>query len=210
MIGDDAVARAQGGEAEAWTEIYRALSGPLLTYLATQVRRREDAEDLVGQVFLEALRGIGRFSGDAAAFKAWLFRIGRDRAVDLARRRDRRPEEPLDAAAETADPTATPDEAVIGGLDRERLWRAVSALPALQRQVIVLRLGSGMTAAEIGRVIGKRTGAVKALQHRAFANLSKALGRPVEAAEAPETSDAGPGVPYLLQARRRYRNRDER
>src|SRR5438876_12320879 len=82
---DDAVARAISGEGRAFDEIYRVLSGPVYSYLTTQVRRREDAEDLTGQVFLEAMRGIRTFQGDASAFRGWLFRIAHNRAVDLAR-----------------------------------------------------------------------------------------------------------------------------
>lgn len=172
---DAAVARARDGDRSAFADLYRAFSGPLLTYLVSRVRRREDAEDLVAQTFLEAMRDIGRFSGDVSGFRAWLFRIAQHRAIDLARRRDRRGEEALEAAAGMPDPVAA-DEEALGRVERSRLWAAVMALPEEQRRVLVLRLGAGLTAAEIAEVVGKRTGAVKALQHRALANLAKALG----------------------------------
>jgi RNA polymerase sigma-70 factor (ECF subfamily) len=180
---EDAVSRARSGERAAFEELYRAFSGPLLTFLASRVRRREDAEDLVGQTFLEAMRDIGRFSGDASGFRAWLFRIGHHRAIDLARQRDRRGEEALEAVEHHPDPVLAEDEA-LGRVERDRLWSAVLALPEEQRRVLVLRLGSGLTASEIAQIVGKRTGAVKALQHRALSNLAKALGVP---AKPPET-----------------------
>jgi RNA polymerase sigma-70 factor (ECF subfamily) len=171
---DDAVARAIAGDGRAFDEIYRALAGPVYSYLATQVRRREDAEDLTGQVFLEAMRGVRTFTGDSSAFRGWLFRIAHNRAVDLARRLARRPETNLDEAESIPDAVATEDRALTG-VAYTQVWRAVQALPEQQRRVIVLRLGAGLTAREIAEALGKRLGTVKALQHRALVTLSKTL-----------------------------------
>lgn len=171
---DDAVARAIGGDGAAFEEIYRALAGPVYSYLSNQVRRREDAEDLTGQVFLEAMRGVRTFSGDAAAFKGWLFRIAHNRAVDLARRLARRPEATLDEAEALPDIVET-EERALAYVASSRVWQAVRALPEQQRRVITLRLGAGLSAREIAVALGKRVGTVKALQHRALVTLSKVL-----------------------------------
>jgi len=171
---DEAVARAIAGDGRAFDEIYRALSGPVYSYLVTQVRRREDAEDLTGQVFLEAMRGVRSFTGDSSAFRGWLFRIAHNRAVDLARRLARRPEANLDEAEAIPDEIATEDRALTG-VAYTQVWRAVQALPEQQRRVIVLRLGAGLTSREIAEALGKRLGTVKALQHRALVTLSKTL-----------------------------------
>jgi RNA polymerase sigma-70 factor, ECF subfamily len=171
---DDAVARAIAGDGRAFDEIYRALSGPVYSYLTTQVRRREDAEDLTGQVFLEAMRGVRTFSGDSSAFRGWLFRIAHNRAVDLARRLSRRPEASLEEVELLPDLVATEDRALTS-VAYAQVWRAVQALPEQQRRVIVLRLGAGLTAREIAEALGKRLGTVKALQHRALVTLAKTL-----------------------------------
>jgi RNA polymerase sigma-70 factor (ECF subfamily) len=171
---EDAVARAIAGDGRAFEEIYRHLSGPVYSYLSNQVRRREDAEDLTGQVFLEAMRGVRTFSGDASAFKGWLFRIAHNRAVDLARRLARRPEATLDEAESIPDLIGT-EERAIAGVARSRVWQAVRALPEQQKRVITLRLGAGLSAREIADALGKRVGTVKALQHRALVTLAKTL-----------------------------------
>jgi RNA polymerase sigma-70 factor (ECF subfamily) len=171
---DDAVARAIAGDSSAFEEIYRALSGPVYSYLSNQVRRREDAEDLTGQVFLEAMRGVRTFSGDASAFKGWLFRIAHNRAVDLARRLARRPEATLDEA-ESLPGLIETEERALAGVAQSRVWQAVRALPEQQRRVVTLRLGAGLSAREIAAALGKRIGTVKALQHRALQTLSKTL-----------------------------------
>ena len=171
---DDAVARAIAGDGAAFEEIYRALSGPVFSYLSNQVRRREDAEDLTGQVFLEAMRGVRTFKGDASAFKGWLFRIAHNRAVDLARRLARRPEATLEEADALPDLVET-EERALAYVASSRVWQAVRALPEQQRRVITLRLGAGLSAREIAAALGKRVGTVKALQHRALVTLSKVL-----------------------------------
>jgi RNA polymerase sigma-70 factor, ECF subfamily len=171
---DDAVARAIAGDGTAFEEIYRTLSGPVFSYLSNQVRRREDAEDLTGQVFLEAMRGVRTFKGDASAFKGWLFRIAHNRAVDLARRLARRPEATLEEADALPDVVDT-EERALAYVASSRVWQAVRSLPEQQRRVITLRLGAGLSAREIAAALGKRVGTVKALQHRALVTLSKVL-----------------------------------
>lgn len=182
---DDAVRRARAGDGEAFDDIYRALAGAVFSYLLTQTRRREDAEDLTGQVFLEAMRGIRGFSGDAAAFKGWLFRIAYNRAVDLARRLGRRPEASLEEA-ESLPGSVDTEARALAGLDRDRLWRAVRALPEQQRRILTLRLAAGLSSREIADVLGKRLGTVKALQHRALLAVSRALR------DLPESTDGAP------------------
>jgi RNA polymerase sigma-70 factor (ECF subfamily) len=178
---EDALRRAQAGDAKGIAILYRAYAGPLLAYLMTQVRRREDAEDLLGEVFLSAMRDVGRFEGDLSGFRAWLYRIASNRAVDLARRHARRPEEPLAVVVEQPSVDDPAGEA-LGNVDRQTLWAAVMALPEAQRQVVALRLAGGLSASEIAHIVLKPVGAVKALQHRALVNLTKALGGPYPAA----------------------------
>ena len=91
---EEALERAQAGDARGMADLYRSYAAPLLAYLMTQVRRREDAEDLLGEVFLQAMRDVARFEGNLSGFRAWLYRIAINHAVDLARRNQRRPEEP--------------------------------------------------------------------------------------------------------------------
>jgi len=171
----DALERAQAGDPGGMADLYRAYSGPLLAYLMTQVRRREDAEDLLGEVFLQAMRDVARFEGTISGFRAWLYRIATNRAVDLARRNLRRPEESLAVASEQPG-SADPAGEAVGRVERERLWQAVRALPEAQRRVVSMRLAGGLSAPEIAEAIRKPVGAVKALQHRALVNLTRALG----------------------------------
>lgn len=172
---EGALERARYGDSEGVAELYRAHAPSLLAYLRTQVRRPEDAEDLLGQAFFEAVRDIRRFSGDVGGFRAWLYRIAHNRAIDLARRQNRSRETSLEDAEDRPALVETAEQA-IAREERDRLWRAVMDLPPDQRRAVTLRLAGGLTAREIAAVLGKRPGAVKALQHRALQNLARALG----------------------------------
>jgi RNA polymerase sigma factor (sigma-70 family) len=172
---EDALKRARDGDADAMGELYRAFAAPLLNYLLSQVRRREDAEDALGEVFIAAVRDLGSFDGDVGGFRAWLYRIATNRAIDVSRRAKRRPEEPLAVALERPDPGDLEGEA-LAAVERAQVRAAVMELPEEQRRVMMLRVVAGLTSAEIAQIVGKRVGAVKALQHRALANLAKTLG----------------------------------
>lgn len=182
-----ALTAARAGDPDGVAGLYRALASPLLSYLRTQVRRWDDAEDLLAQAFLEAVRDIRRFSGDAGGFRAWLFRIAHNRAIDLARRQSRSPEAPLEDAADRVAPERVEDEAMAAE-ERARLWGAVRALPPDQRAAVTLRLAGGLSSREIASVLGKRLGAIKALQHRALQNLARALAGLREPTPTPDPS----------------------
>src|SRR5258708_38574644 len=92
-----ALARAQAGDKDAVAELYHAYAGPLLAYLITQVRRREDAEDLLGEVFVSAIRDLDRFEGTIGGVPAWVFPIRSNPAGGLA---------PLDAPPPDGPPPA--------------------------------------------------------------------------------------------------------
>lgn len=144
---------------------------------------RDDADDLVQELFLRVVRNIDRYS-HAGHFEAWLFRI----ATNLARDRARRARaNPLRVAAEgQADPEGRP-EAVDGsvtsspsdGLEQseeaERLHAALEALPPGEREVILLRHYSDLSFREIAEVLGTPLGTALARGHRGLSRLRSIL-----------------------------------
>lgn len=140
----------------------------MLGYLRAQ--RVPDPEDVLGEVFLQVARDIGRFKGDAAALRRWVFSIAHNRLVDSSRRRARRPAVDDAALAET-EAEAAPDP-----FDPD-LVGALASLSPDQRQVVVLRFVADLPLEAVARITGRPVGAVKALQHRALENLGRAVSR---------------------------------
>jgi RNA polymerase sigma-70 factor (ECF subfamily) len=148
-------------------EVYRQLAPAVLGYLRSQ--QLADPEDVLGEIFLGVATDIGRFRGDAAALRRWVFTIAHHRLVDDRRRRAVRREE---LRPELPERPAAPQVAPI---DPE-LLAALSKLTADQREVVALRFVADLPLGDVARITGRRVGAVKALQSRALESLRRLLG----------------------------------
>jgi RNA polymerase sigma factor (sigma-70 family) len=164
---------ARGGEERAWNEIYREFSPAVLGYLRGQ--GSAEAEDLTGEVFLQVVRDLHRFKGDHAAFKAWVLKIAHHRFLDDRRRWRRRPVELVPVTPDLDRTAPTAESEALTQLGAGRVQELLAELSPDQRAVLLLRIVGDLTVQETGRVIGKRVGAVKAVQRRGLAALSRRL-----------------------------------
>jgi|AntDryMetagUQ889_1029465.scaffolds.fasta_scaffold07401_2 RNA polymerase sigma-70 factor (ECF subfamily) len=170
------LAAARTGSEWAWTVLYRGLAPTVLGYLLA--RGAAEPEDLAGEVFLQAVRDLRRFEGDERAFRAWLLTIAHHRLLDARRHRARRPVEvaPEDVI-DSRSPTGDVEEDALRRLDLAGVRMLIGGLSPDQRSVLLLRIVGDLTVEEIARVVGKRPGAVKALQRRGLAALERELAR---------------------------------
>ncbi|HVF32303.1 MAG TPA: sigma-70 family RNA polymerase sigma factor [Acidimicrobiales bacterium] len=148
---------------------YRELAPAVLGYLRSQ--RVADPEDVLGEVFLQVARDVGRFSGDDAALRRWVFSIAHNRSMD-AHRRAKRDRSTLEA--EISEGRSAPTDAPAEPVDRE-LIDALATLSDEQREVVVLRFVADLPLEAVAKITGRTPGAVKAMQHRAMDNLRKAV-----------------------------------
>lgn len=169
---------ARAGAEWAWGRIYEDLAPSVAGYL--RAHGAADPEDLVGEVFLQVVRGLDRFSGPEPAFRAWVFTIAHRRLVDDLRRRSRRPVVPVEpeVLGEMAGAGGDVGDEAMAGLDAERVKAAIAELPPDQRSVLLLRILGDMTIEQIADAMGKRPGAIKALQRRALRRLEGAYPFP--------------------------------
>ena len=165
---------ARAGGEWAWAEIYNDLAPTVLGYLRSQGAREPD--DLLGDVFVHVVRGIHSFDGDEAGFRSWVFVIAHHRVIDERRRLKRRPEP---VPADTLDRRDQTDVAghALERVATDRVRRIIERLAPDQRDVLLLRIVGGLTIEEIAGALGKRTGAVKALQRRGLAAVKRELDR---------------------------------
>ena len=116
--------------------------------------------------------------------RAWLFTIAHRRVADHFRRRFRRREVELDEAVHlahqggrsTLPAVDDPEEAVLAAEQRAEVAGAFRRLRADQQEVLALRVLGGLSAAQVGEVLGKSEGAVRVAQHRALRSLREAMG----------------------------------
>ena len=171
---DDAeavIAAARAGSADAFTAIYADLAGPVAAYLRAKGVR--EVEDVTSEVFVSVFTGIGRFEGDEAALRSWVFTITHRRVIDGWRRSGRRPDpvpyEPDED--ERAAPSA--ESAALRSLGEERALALLGMLTEDQRDVLALRIIADLTVEEVAVVVDRAPGAVKALQRRAFRTIAR-------------------------------------
>ncbi len=162
-------AACAGGE-WAWRELYDAIAPQLTRYL--RARGVPEPDDVVGETFVRVVRYIDGFDGDEAAFRTWVFTIGRNLVVDDLRRQARRP---VDAVADeqlvAAAPTGNAEDDAMRDLALAHVEQILDHLSVDQRDVLLLRILGGLTIPEIAQVAGKKEGAVKMLQARGLAAI---------------------------------------
>jgi len=185
---DSIITAAQAGAEWAWFRLHTELAGPVLGYLRS--RGAAEPEDLLSEVFVQVARNIGSFAGDARSFRSWVFTVAHHRLIDERRYRSRRPVTPTEIAEEGAGSGDVEQEA-LDAIGTDRVLSLLDGLTPDQCSVLLLRIIGDQTIDEIARTLGKRSGAVKALQRRAF----DALRRTLEATgRTPITPGDGNGI----------------
>jgi RNA polymerase sigma-70 factor, ECF subfamily len=194
---DALVAAARAGGDWAFERLWLVLSPRVAGYL--RGRGVPDPEDVTSEVFLAAFQKVGTFDGDGAAFRSWLFTVAHHKGVDVLRRSGREP------ATEPYDPVADPrcaDSAewhAVASIEDDEVRALLAALSPDQADVMLLRVLGGLTLQEVAVATGRSLGAVKQLQRRAVAQLSRRLA---EVREESSTQPVPPGTPLTIASSR--------
>jgi RNA polymerase sigma factor (sigma-70 family) len=166
---------AREGSEAAWQEIYDDLSPAILGYL--RANRSPDPEDVLSEVFLQVARDIPRFDGDQGGFRSWVFTIAHHRLIDARRHFARRPVELSPDPPETADRADDAADEALAKIGTDEVQRILATLSDDQRAVLLLRVIGDLSVDDVAKAVGKRPGAVKALQRRGLAAVKRELGR---------------------------------
>jgi RNA polymerase sigma-70 factor, ECF subfamily len=173
------VERAQAGEAEAFGLLYDRYVDTVFRFILFRVGSRQLAEDLTSDTFLRALQSIGGFRWQGRDLAAWLVTIARNRVADHFKSGRYRLEvsagDILDSDREDRGPEGSPEAAVLDHITNVALLRAVKRLSPEQQECIVLRFLHGFSVAETAQAMGKKEGAIKALQYRSVRALARLL-----------------------------------
>ena len=173
----DLVVAAREGQAWALTEIWQRHAATVTGYL--RGRGARDADDLTSDVFVAVFERLSTFHGDDADLRAFVFTVAHHKLVDDLRRRARRGEAlPYDAGSDArTEPSA--ETTALDAIGDQRVRELLDTLSPEQREVILLRVVGDLSLEQTAEVVGKRVGAVKALQHRALAALRRTLEQAV-------------------------------
>lgn len=162
---------AQTGAAWACTHIWVEHAPAVAAFLTARGSR--EPEDLTSEVFLTVFERLRDFSGDAAAFRSFVFSVAYRRLVDELRMRSRRGETAEWSPESDPRRASSAEDEATARIGDARALALLDQLPPDQRDVMVLRIIADLTVEQIAEVLHKRAGAVKALQRRALENLRK-------------------------------------
>jgi RNA polymerase sigma-70 factor (ECF subfamily) len=173
------LARACTMDHQAISLLYRRFLPTVYRYALAQVGDSPSAEDVTSETFFAMLESMNTVQAtDELGFAAWLLGIARNKALMHFRRLRGKPAlmsaypEHLEAADEAGDPLHV--------LTARESWSEVAAalgrLTEEQRLVVLYRCVFGYSADEVGQLLGKHAGAIRAVQLRALAQLARLLG----------------------------------
>jgi RNA polymerase sigma-70 factor (ECF subfamily) len=196
---DDLLTGARQGDEASFVRLFRATQPALLRYLRTLGGPL--ADDVASDTWLSVVKGMDRFEGDEAGWRAWVFTIGRARLRDAQRRAVRTPSpmEP-EGYADALPPVHDVADDVEQLYSTEAALKLIRTLPPDQAEVILLRHVAGLDVAETAQVLGKRPGTVRVTAHRGLRRLADLL-RP--GSESPGSESPGSGGSGVTQTRRR-------
>jgi RNA polymerase sigma-70 factor (ECF subfamily) len=163
------VVRCQAGDDAALAELVERYQPRLNYYLRKMLAGSSAAEDAAQDVWYDVVRAIPRLA-NPGAFRAWLYRIARDRAWRILRRRPP-PHQPIDEIEVAANGTTDEFDAE----DVARVHAALDELVPEHREVVVLRHIEDMSYEEIANVAGCPLGTVRSRLHHAKRALRRAL-----------------------------------
>jgi len=179
-VRDEIVLRAQGGEAEAFAELYALYRVKVFRLCFKMTRNDAEAEDLTQETFVKVLRHIGSFNGESQ-FSTWLSRIAINIALMKFRRKDSKKHESIDELIETDSGTLQRHIAVTDAhqaftVERIACARALAQMSTEDRTILYLRDVEGYRCSEIAEMLGTTVATAKSRVFRARREMLFLLG----------------------------------
>jgi RNA polymerase sigma-70 factor, ECF subfamily len=171
---EEALRAASRGEEAGFVALYRDMQPRLLRYATALIGA--EAEDVTAETWLQVARDLRGFDGDLDGFRGWVSTICRNRAMDWARTRTRRPADPTDMHTLAEHPDGTDAHgSVVEGMSTQWAMAQILALPQTEAEAVLLRAVVGLDAPTAAKVLGKRAGAVRVAAHRGLKKLAEAI-----------------------------------
>lgn len=175
------VARAQAGDDTAFQSLFEHFAAPLFRYFYLRCGDVHVAEDLTSELWVRVVAHLPTFHVESDTHETvvigWLYRIAHRLLLDTYRRRARE-HLPLPESLPAREPPL--DDMMLQVDEHQELRTVLKHLTPEQREVLLLRFVEERTPGEVAHITGQSVGAVRVMQHRALAALTKLLKRPDE------------------------------
>lgn len=175
VVDDAAIIRqVLSGNHQQFSILVRRYQEPLTHFLRGILKNDQEALDCAQEAFISAYQNLWRYS-DQYTFRAWLYRIAHNKAIDLLRKRRR--EVPLTSEDYLITPCAGPEEEWLTREEAASIRNALDSLPEHYRQVLYLRYHQDLAYEEIAQALDIPLSRVKTHIHRGKAKLKQELER---------------------------------
>ena len=168
METNELVSLAKNGDSEAFGQIYELFAQRIFKYIRLKVQNREEAQDILQEVFIKAYRGLSALSLEDLKFSAWLYKIASNTINDHFRKKYRTPEiSQIDENFDMPNGVSLQKEIELKS-DVGIAKQAFVYLPPLYKQVLELRFIQDFSLNEVAAILKKSNLAIRLLQYRAL------------------------------------------
>jgi RNA polymerase sigma-70 factor (ECF subfamily) len=174
-------ARAAAGDTEVVAELIGRIRPMVVRYCRARLGQTRSgayttADDVAQEVCLAVLDALPRFRDVGRPFAAFVFGIAAHKITDAHRRASRDLADPVEALPERTDPSDGPEPRAVARDVARQLAAVMDRLPATHREILLMRVAVGLSAEEVGEILGMSAGAVRVTQHRALNRLRSLAG----------------------------------
>ncbi len=172
---EDLVIKAQGGDHDAFSELYDLFIDPIYRYVYFRVNER-DVEDIVENVFLKVWQFLHKYEHKKNTwFSSWIYRVAHNLVVDYYRKAKTREYDELNQDFVDDRREHSPIRNTENALDNTILKEAISTLKKSYQDVVVYKFINDLTNEEIASIMSKSEGSIRILQFRALKALKEEL-----------------------------------
>ncbi|HVL42875.1 MAG TPA: sigma-70 family RNA polymerase sigma factor [Brevundimonas sp.] len=171
-----ALQRVASGDRRALEEVYRRTSGKLFGVVLRILPDRQEAEDVLQDVYLTVWRKADKFDADRASPITWLAALARNRAIDRIRSRGGRVFVSDEAVATRPDAGPLPGDELEAGEAADRIHTCLDQLEPERADVVRQAFFGGMTYDALANRVGVPLGTMKSWMRRSLLRLRDCLG----------------------------------
>jgi RNA polymerase sigma-70 factor (ECF subfamily) len=170
----DLVPRAVAGDPAATADLVAHFHPAVHRYCRARLGRYagsyDAADDVAQEVFVAVLAALPRFRDEGKPFAAFVFGIAAHKVADAQRAAYRRPT-PVADVPDGVDDAPSPEDRAVRRAEAAQARALLEFLSAEQREILLLRVGAGLSAEETAAALNMSAGAVRVAQHRALVRL---------------------------------------
>jgi RNA polymerase sigma-70 factor (ECF subfamily) len=173
------VAAAALGDRTALSMVLKTIQPPVVRYCRSRIgigeRGQVSADDVAQEVCMAVMTALPRYRDQGRPFMSFVYGIAAHKVADARRGAARNRSDPTSDLPERASDDDGPEQRAMTQESHRRVKQLLGSLSPEQREILILRVIEGLTAAEAAELVGSTAGAVRVAQHRALAKLKRQI-----------------------------------